>query len=68
MIEIIVEFARRQVMDTETSLPQDFAELEPYVEYWAGETNDIRWDRRSRASMDTITDFYDAMLARAEDA
>lgn len=53
---------------TETSLPEGFHELEQFVEYWAGETNDIRWDHRSRADMPEIQAFYDAMLARSEDA
>lgn len=55
-------------MNTETSLPGDFAELEPFVDYWAGETSDIRWNRRSRASMEEIQGFYDAMLPHAEPA
>ena len=55
-------------MQTNTSLPPGFGELEGFVAYWAGENNDIRWDRRARASMPEIRRFYDAMLARAEDA
>ncbi|MAA76284.1 MAG: hypothetical protein CMN28_16460 [Salinisphaeraceae bacterium] len=55
-------------MTDKNILPAGFESLEPFVEYWAGETNDIRWDRRSRASMPDIQAFYDAMLARAEDA
>lgn len=53
---------------TNPLLPSGFEALEPYVEYWAAETNDLRWDRRSRASMAQIRDFYDAMLALAEPA
>lgn len=55
-------------MHTQTSLPQGFEELESFVGYWGGETNDIRWDRRSRATMPEIRRFYDAMRVRAEDA
>ncbi len=49
-------------------LPEGFQELEPLVGYWAGETNDIRWDRRARAPMEEIRRFYDAMLPRADEA
>lgn len=55
-------------MQTTTSLPPGFEDLEPYAAYWAGETNDIRWHRRSRAAMADIQQFYQAMLPRAEDA
>lgn len=55
-------------MNTRAILPAGFEDLEPFVEYWAGETNDVRWDRRSRASMAEIRRFYDAMLARAPEA
>lgn len=55
-------------MQSGTTLPPGFDELEPFVAYWAGETNDIRWDRRARSSMPEIQQFYDAMLARADDA
>lgn len=49
-------------------LPQGFEDLAGFVPYWAGETNDIRWDRRARAPMAEIERFYTAMLGRAEDA
>ena len=49
-------------MQTNKSLPPGFDELEDFVDYWAGETNDIRWDRRSKAAMPDIQRFYDAML------
>ncbi|MGQ0620448.1 MAG: hypothetical protein ACT4QA_11100 [Panacagrimonas sp.] len=55
-------------MQDQTSLPPGYEELEPLVEYWAGATNDIRWDRRSRAAMPEIRRFYDAMLPRADEA
>ncbi|MGQ0700621.1 MAG: hypothetical protein ACT4PZ_20565 [Panacagrimonas sp.] len=55
-------------MQDQTSLPPGYEELEPFVEYWAGATNDIRWDRRSRAAMLEIRRYYDAMLPRADEA
>lgn len=55
-------------MQTSTLLPQGFESLEGFVSYWAGESNDVRWERRSRAEMPDIRQFYDAMLARAEDS
>lgn len=55
-------------MTTDRALPPNFEDLEPFVEYWLRDTNDERWQQRSRASMDDIRRFYDAMLARAEDA
>ena len=55
-------------MQTNKSLPPGFDELGDFVDYWAGETNDIRWDRRSKAAMPDIQRFYDAMLPRADEA
>ncbi len=55
-------------MSGSLSLPAGFEDLQPFVAYWARDTNDARWDQRSRASMENIQTFYDAMLARAEDA
>ncbi len=58
----------QQTTQSDALLPPGFGELEGFVAYWAGETNDIRWDRRSRAAMAEIRRFYDAMLPRGEDA
>lgn len=55
-------------MQTSKILPPGFEELEPLVECWAGASSDIRWDRRSRASMDEIRRYYEAMLPRADEA
>lgn len=52
-------------MQANTLLPPGFEELEGFVPYWAGETNDIRWDRRSRAAMPEILRFYHATQPRA---
>lgn len=51
-----------------SALPSGFEPLEKFVAYWAGETTQIRWDRRSAASMDEIKCFYDAMLEHADAA
>ncbi|WP_201747197.1 hypothetical protein [Glaciimonas sp. PCH181] len=49
-------------------LPAGFEDLAPFVAYWVRDTNDERWQQRSKASMEEIQHFYDQMLARAEDA
>lgn len=54
--------------DDGQSLPAGFEDLQPFVAYWAGASNDARWDLRAKAPMDEIRRFYDAMYARAEDA
>jgi hypothetical protein len=53
---------------SERRLPPGFEDLEKYVAYWGEKTSQERWQRRSAASMEDIRIFYDAMLARAEDA
>lgn len=50
------------------TLPEGFADLEPYVAYWAGEDVATRWDRRARADMPRIQAFYAVMVARADAA
>lgn len=50
------------------SLPAAFADLEGFVDYWMRDTVHDRLQQRSRASMEETRRFYDAMLARAEDA
>lgn len=52
----------------ERSLPSGFDELEQFVDYWVRDSNDARWQQRSKASMQDIRHFYDLMLIRAEDA
>ncbi len=49
-------------------LPEGFEELEPFVAYWAGESTADRMAARCEADMDDIQAFYDAMIARGEDA
>lgn len=53
-------------MQTQTRLPVGFEALEPFVGYWAGATNDIRWDQRARASMAEIQRFCDAAMPLAD--
>ena len=53
---------------TETRLPPGFEDLQKHVAYWGAKTSNERWQRRSAASMEDIRAFYDAMLARADDA
>jgi hypothetical protein len=52
----------------ETLLPPAFAELEPFVAHWAGETTEARRAARCSLEMDGIRAFYDAMVPRAEEA
>jgi len=54
-------------MTSDLSLPKGFEDLQPYVEYWVRDSNDERWQQRSKAPMADIKTFYDAMLTRAED-
>lgn len=52
----------------ESTLPAGFESLEPFVQYWAVPGVQERRERREAASMEEITEFYDAMLAKAESA
>jgi len=52
----------------EPLLPAGYEDLEPFVDYWAGEDGQVRWDRRASADMAKIKIFYDAMLPRAKEA
>lgn len=49
-------------------LPAGFEELEGFVEHWDVETTNERWNRRAGTHYPEIVRFYEAMLARAEDA
>ncbi len=49
---------------SEITLPADFADLEPYVEYWARETQTERLYQRLAAKMPKIREFYDAITPR----
>jgi hypothetical protein len=50
-----------------TTLPSDFADLEPFAE-WALPTERARYDRRLASTMDELQAFYDAAFARMDDA
>lgn len=49
-------------------LPEGFAELEQFVDRWAGDNVEARVAAREESSMEAIEEFYEAMLARADDA
>ena len=49
------------------TLPSDFADLEPFVE-WAIPTERARYDKRVASTMDEMQAFYDIALPRMEDA
>jgi hypothetical protein len=50
------------------SLPDGFAELEPYVEDWARPTRSERYATRLSKTIDELDEFYDAIAPHAEDA
>lgn len=50
------------------ALPAGFEELEPYVCDWALPTRRERYAMRLSKSMDELSEFYDAVAARAEEA
>jgi hypothetical protein len=45
-------------------LPEPFAALEPFAAVWSLPTEIDRHERRRASSMETLRDFYDAMLPR----
>jgi hypothetical protein len=49
------------------SLPADFADLEPFAD-WALPTADERYAKRLASTMDELQAFYDAAMARIQDA
>ena len=53
---------------TATSLPEGFADLEPYVEVWARPTRAERYEARLSRPFEELCEFYDAVAARAEEA
>lgn len=54
-------------MTTETMLPDEFADLEPFAG-WALPTERQQYDKRLASSMDELTAFYNAVAPRAKDA
>jgi hypothetical protein len=53
---------------TTTSLPSDFADLEPFVERWSLPTEPERWAQRLASTMPEMQAFYDACFPRSEEA
>jgi hypothetical protein len=49
-------------------LPEGFAELERFVADWAKPTRAERYQARLSKSIDELTEFYDAVAQRAEEA
>jgi hypothetical protein len=49
-------------------LPPEFADLEPYAAKWCLATEPERFAERMASTMPEIQGFYDAAVARAEDA
>ncbi len=52
----------------DTLLPEEFADLEPFAAKWCLATESERYATRLASSMGEIQAFYDAIVARAEDA
>jgi hypothetical protein len=53
---------------TTTTLPEGFADLEPWVADWARPTRQERYDMRLSKTIEELEAFYDAVAARAEAA
>ena len=53
---------------TRCTLPEGFADLEPYVTDWARRTRKERYDLRLSKTIEELSDFYDSIAQRAEEA
>jgi hypothetical protein len=53
---------------SDTLLPQEFADLEPWAATWCLATEPERWARRLETPMTELRAFYDACFPRAEEA
>ena len=51
-----------------TSLPSEFADLEPFAAKWCLATEPERWNERMASSMEEMQSFYDAILPRVPEA
>jgi len=51
-----------------TTLPEPFADLEPFAATWCLETEKQRYDKRLASTMDEMQAFYDAAFPRLADA
>ncbi|MCK9902409.1 hypothetical protein CC117_18815 [Parafrankia colletiae] len=52
----------------ETSLPEPFSALEPWVADWALATRVERYEKRLSKTIDELQEFYDAIAPLAEEA
>jgi hypothetical protein len=53
---------------TNTTLPQEFSDLEPFIADWALPTRAERYQARLKKPYDELVTFYDAIAPRAEQA
>ena len=53
---------------TDSRLPVDFSDLEPFAAKWCLATERERYAERLATSMPDMQAFYDAIMSRAEDA
>jgi len=53
---------------TETLLPRQFSELEPFAKSWCLASEPERYAKRLASTMDEMQAFYDALFPRAEEA
>lgn len=53
---------------TTPTLPEAFRDLEPFVDQWAKETRQERYDTRMALSIEELDEFYDAIAPHAEAA
>jgi hypothetical protein len=53
---------------TACTLPEGFADLEPYVTDWARPTRKERYETRLSKTIEELSEFYDAIARRAEEA
>jgi hypothetical protein len=51
-----------------SSLPEQFAELEPFVNRWSLASESERYAQRLGSTMDEMQTFYDAIVPRADEA
>lgn len=51
-----------------TLLPEQFAELEPFVDTWSLASESERYAQRLGSTMDEMQTFYDAIVPRADEA
>ena len=50
-----------------STLPSDFAELEPFAERWCLATEPERYGQRLASTIDDMQAFYDAVVPRADE-